>query len=256
MDLEAVLEAAARDPAERPAFYRALLAATVYVIGHVEGTVVDGIVPAGGQLALQSWERPDGSTILPFFTSVKALQRAIEGPSEWVALNARSLFETTRGSSLVLNPRSDYGKEFTPAEIEALLTAGVNTLPERRVVEKPAQVLLGQPALYPTALTQALARLFAKQPGLRAAYLALMQQPPEPQPALVIGLECEGDMGPIVREAGVVAQDMQAGPVDFVQVMRGEEGLSRYLLEETKPFYERGSEPPPGGLHGPGAARN
>lgn len=50
------------------------------VIGYVEGAAGDGstILPAGERVSIESWQGPDGSSVIPFFSSRAALQRAID----------------------------------------------------------------------------------------------------------------------------------------------------------------------------------
>jgi hypothetical protein len=242
--LEHALRLAAGEPAHRPAFYRALLDATVYVLGHTpQAPEGERMAQAGEQLAIQHWAGRDGAAVIPFFSSLAALQRAIEPEEHYVALPARALFEMTKGATLFLNPRSDYGKEFFPQEIEALLTTGLNQQASPRVTTAPTQVLLGQPAAYPTTMVESLRRLLSTHESVRAAYLALMHDPAhDEKPHLVVGIEAEGDVERVIREAGVVAGDAapHGEPVDLVRVTRGEEGLSAYFLNEVEPFYQRG----------------
>src|SRR5207247_2482188 len=136
---------------------------TVFIVT-APGQPVEGRVhfEAGSRVAIQNCTRPDGSTVIPFFSSVEALRRAIEREESYLAMPARDLFELTRGATLFLNLRSEYGKEFLPQEIEALLSTGVNSLPTKRVVEKPTQVLLGQPREYPTAMVSSLTTLLSR----------------------------------------------------------------------------------------------
>lgn len=241
--LDKALRRAADEPAERPEFYHILLESTVFVIGS-SNQISEGIstLEAGSNVQIQNWQKQDGSPVIPFFSSLQALERAIEGEESYMALPARPFFEMTRGATLVLNPRSDYGKEFFPDEIEALLSEGVNKLPASRVVQKETKVLLGQPKDYPAAMVSSLTTLLSKHSDVKAAYLALMHDPSvDEKPHLVIGIEAENHFENVIREAGAVAGDMApAGePVDLVRVIHGEHGLSRYFLEEVKPFYER-----------------
>jgi hypothetical protein len=241
--LAELLRLAADEPANRPEFYRALLESMVFVIGHASGQGAGKtLLEAGATLSLQHWQRSDGGKVIPFFTSELALQRAIDREVGFLALPARALFEMTCGTALVLNPRSDYGKEFLPSEIDSLLKTGLPTEPDRRVVKTATKVLLGQPKDYPAALVASLTRLLAKHANVKAAYLGLMHDPTvDSKPHLVIGIEADGDPGRAIEEAGAVAGELarRGEPVDFVAVERGQEGLSRYLLEDTKPFYER-----------------
>lgn len=241
--LEMALRLASNEPAQRPEFYKLLLESSVFIIGHSDVTT-SGVhtLEAGENISIQNWTRNDGSPVIPFFTSLMALQRAIEHEVTYMALPVRSLFEITKGSSLVLNPKSRYGKEFFPNEIEALLSEGVNRRPEQRITQKTTKVLLGQPANYPSKMVDSLTTLLSKHSNVRAAYLALMHDPSQDEkPHLVIGIEADGEVEQVIREAGVVAGDSapDGEPVDLIRVERGGNGLGEYFVREVKPFYAR-----------------
>ena len=242
--LEELLRLAADEPAHRPAFCEALLEAEVFLLGasgqsNDEGQVM---LQAGSQVHLQHWEKADGSAVIPFFTSLEVLQQSIDEEQTFLALPVRVLFEMTLGATLVLNPKSDYGKEFVPAEVEQLLNYGVSRMPEQRVVEEETQVLLGQPAEYPSKLVDSLTQLFARNSNVQRAYLALMHDPSVDEKAhLIIGVEADGDADKVINAAGNVAGDLaiEGEPVDLCRVTPGEEGLSQYFINETTPFYEK-----------------
>ena len=62
-ELETLLEKAATEPGHRPAFFRTLLEATVWVPGAAargEQVVEDSV------LDLQHWEKDDGTSVIPF----------------------------------------------------------------------------------------------------------------------------------------------------------------------------------------------
>lgn len=240
--LEIALARAAAEPADRPEFYRVLLASEVFVLGHTQSKVEGRVtVPSGDKLSIVNWQKADGTPVIPFFASLDALRRAIKEEQSYVALPARSLFEMTKGATLVLNPSSSHVKEFFPNEIQALLTTGMNQAPQTRVVQKATQVLLGQPSEYPTEMVSALTILLSRHPGVKVAYLCLMHDVSvQEKPSLVVGFEGEG-LERAMQEAGSVAADTapKGQPVDFVKVIRGEKGLSSYFMESVKPFYER-----------------
>lgn len=241
--LERALQSAADDPASRPDFYRLLLDSVVFVIGGAaEGRSGNRTLSAGEKINIQNWERSDGTPVIPFFTSLSALQQAVEEPAGYLGLPARSLFEATKGSTLVLNPKLEYGREFHPREIEALLAEGVPGLGEQRVSRKETKVLLGQPQVYPSRMVDALTMFLAKRSQVKAAYLLLMHDPSKDEkPHLVVGLDAEGDVEFLFREIGTVAADTSPNgdPVDFCRVAPGDRGLSEYFLESVEPFYQR-----------------
>ena len=107
-NLEQALRLAADEAAHRHDFYKMLLESTVYVIGQSDGPSPSvRTTEAGEKVSIQNWVRPDGSPAVSFFSSLVALRRSIDYDCGFMALPARSLFEITKGSTLVLNPRSD-----------------------------------------------------------------------------------------------------------------------------------------------------
>jgi hypothetical protein len=243
--LERALRIAADEPATRPAFYRLLIESEVFVIGGTPSADPPGgrrTLDVGEKINIQNWQRSDGPPVIPFFTSVVALQRAITEPAGYLGLPARSLFELTRGATLVLNPKLPCGKEFFPNEIEALLTTGVNYAPEQRVTQKETKFLLGQPRESPSRMIGALSAFFAKRSQVKAAFLVLMHDTSkDSKPHLVVGVQVDGMSEQLFREAGAVAADTapKGEPVDLCRVEAGDKGLSEYFLLNVNPFYKR-----------------
>ena len=240
--LEKLLRLATDEPAHRPDFFKALLNSTIYVVGTAgtgEGQVH---LEANSNISIAQWQKPDGSVVIPFFSSLQALQRCIDSENSYLEIAARSFFEVTLGTPLFLNPKSPYGKAFSPQEVRLLLSGEIGQKPVPHTVETDTQVLLGQPSQYPSKMVNSLTQLFAKHRNVKRAFLALMHEPSSGQdPHLVIGIEADGDIERVMREAGTVAGDaVSAGePVDLCHVLEGEPGLSDYFLKQTAPFYER-----------------
>jgi SseB protein C-terminal domain/SseB protein N-terminal domain len=242
--LAVLLRRAADEPAARPAFYEALLAATIFVIGSTGDDAASGeqVLTAGSKIQLQNWSKPDGSFVIPLFTSLDALRKAVDNEVGYLALPARGLFEITAGAVLVLDPGADYGKEFHPDEIQQLLATGLAQVAQSRVVQQDTQVLLGQPSQRPEAMLTSLGRLFATRPSVVRAYLALMHDPTvDEAPHLLVGIDIEGDHERVFQEAGNVVADQAArtGPIDFIRVRAGDDGVARYFIDDCRPFYER-----------------
>lgn len=234
--LEIALARAAAEPAARPAFYRLLLESEIFAIGHTRG---DG---GKAKLALMQWQKEDGAPYLPFFTSMAALRRESDNEVAAVSMPARDFFELTRGATVVLNPSSNCGKEFTPGEIGALLDTGMTQRVSAFAIPQSTQVLLGQPAQPPTRMLASLSALLATQPRVRAAYLCQMHDPARmPEPGLVVGFEGEGDLERVMQDAGTVVADTvpPGSSVDFVVIARGDSGLGDYFLSSVAPFYRR-----------------
>jgi hypothetical protein len=167
--LEHSLLQAATDPSCRPQFYRDLLESDIYAITTADNSldIQNGVLQQESTIGLQPWLR-DGEPWLPVFTALIRLQQNLQSQSHYVCLNARSFFEITRGANVVLNPNEDYGKEFLAAEIEGLLDGSLFHANRGYRVEKETQVIMGQPAEYPTALVNALSRLFRTKPKVKS----------------------------------------------------------------------------------------
>lgn len=242
--LEEILRMAADEPAHRPNFCEVLLNSQVFLLGATAEPGVDGEVnlEAGSKIRIQHWEKADGSPVIPFFSSLEVLKKSIDSEESYLVLPVRSLFEMTQGATLFLNPKSDYGKEFVSEEVAHLLSIGISQAPSQRVVEKETKVLLGQPSNYPSKMVDSLTQLLAKHSDVKKAYLALMHDTSvDEKPHLIVGIEADGDVDKIMREAGNVAGDTapEGEPVDLYRVNESECGVSDYFINQTKPFYEK-----------------
>ena len=237
-ELETLLEQAATEPAHRPAFFRTLLESTVWV----PGTAAEGEqVVEDSALDLLHWEKDDGTSVIPFFTSLEALQEAVEDEQAFVVMPVRTLFEMTLGQTLFLNARLPTGKEFTPREISHLIGEEGNPLSTQEVLEGGETLLLSEVAEPPAQMIDSLTTLFKTLKPVRRAFLCSIKEQTDEQPVLLIGIEADGDIDDIIQAAGSVATDTLPGdePIDICQVKNGEKGISHFITEHITPFYER-----------------
>lgn len=126
--------------------------------------------------------------------------------------------------------------------MQHLLSEGIGRKATQRTLQKETKVLLGQPEKYPSVMVDSLTQLLAKHHNVKRAFLALMHDASvDEKPHLVIGIEADGDIELVLREAGNIAGDTapDGEPVDLCRVSEGEAGLSNYFLNQTEPFYER-----------------
>ena len=236
--LEAVLKLAATEPAHRPEFFSLLMEASVWVPGE---TAEEGDIAATGQVDLRHWEKDDGTTIVPFFSSVSAMEQAVSEEQPFLVMPVRTLFEMTLGETLFLNPKLPVGKEFSPREIGNLLGEGGNALSQKTVLEGGASLLLSEIAEPPAQVIDSLTKLFAKHKPVRRAYVAHLKESAEQQPNLLIGIEADSDIEAIIHAAGSVAADtlLEDEPVDICEVIENEKGISHFFTAHITPFYER-----------------
>lgn len=246
--LEKSLEQAVNDPAQRTLFYRNLLEASVYILAD-SGLADKGgdlIIAPNHELDIQHWEMQDGLSTIPFFSSLEKLQQAAgDDEQPFMTLPARDLFAMTRGAQLFLNPKCEYGKAFYPQEIDMLLETGGLQAPQEQVTLEGGTLSLGQPQEYPSAVVDALTKLFSERKIVRRAFLAqIHDKSVDEAPNLLIGLELEAgenNAESLIQETGSIASAAltEDEPVDICLIGEASDGISHYLTTHTQPFYQR-----------------
>jgi hypothetical protein len=238
--LEEALLRAGKNAMTRREFKRLLLDSDLVVVGRVEGREFSqegGALRPGEKLKLGLVER-GGQRCIPCFTSNARLKAGIEQHTAYVTLKGRALFEMTRGVTVILNMGSELGWEFTPDAIDDLLDRKT-IAPRRIVIDKPTEALVGQPAVYPQALVDALKRAFEAKPDVLAAYLvqiAFAGTPPHP----LIGVETIGDWNAVSAEIARVAAEVAPGAmIDAMQVDHNKSDGVMHSLLQTEPFFFR-----------------
>ncbi len=236
--LEEALVRAVKSPATAPDFYRLLLESDLLVLGTVEGQ--DGSekfsLEPGGQLQLVTGENK-GEKFLPIFSSLARMQEYVKEESKYLSVNGRALLDLTRGSPVILNPASEYGRELTPGEVEQLLNPMAPSAPV---------ALTTSDAFYPMALINALASVFEKHPQVQTAWMiriGIGDADSQVQP--LVGVETSGDMAALVADIEhAAAQDAPGIVFDVQRVDRTRPtGMAGALLQ-AQPFYRRGGAVP------------
>ncbi|MCP4616802.1 MAG: SseB family protein [Bradyrhizobium sp.] len=122
--LEALMQAAGKDPGIVPRFYEALLASELYVL------TPEAPMKPGRRRSLRFQEKVNvarvefqGMTWLPAFTSKKRISDYVKEPETCLGAVARDLFEMLPNSNFWLNPLSECQKPLLATEI-ALLMSG------------------------------------------------------------------------------------------------------------------------------------
>ncbi|MGY4516317.1 SseB family protein [Lysobacter sp. HA18] len=118
-DFPRLLLLAQKDPQLEPEMLRAMLGARLYA--HAPRS------DDSGRFRLMTFTRPDGLTVIPFFSDrTKALAASGTG-ARVVELRGRSLLAATRGATLMLDP-NDTTMTLYPEEVAALLDGGNATI--------------------------------------------------------------------------------------------------------------------------------
>jgi hypothetical protein len=244
-DLERTLVAASQDAAEAPAFYRALLDATLWFVQEPAAAGGRADAPDDGFATVRIRSVVvQGEEHLPVYSAASRVPPAARADGSCKGLPARDFFQAAAGMPVYLQTSGGPGKQLLVPEIAALLDGSIFAprSMQPHVVTEERQVLLAQPAVYPTHLTDALGALFAKRRDVRAAYLAHYHDAARSEkPLTLIGLDAAGDWDALMGEiAQVLDRVTRPGElVDFVKIERGAaSGVTGYLVG-TKPFYRR-----------------
>lgn len=235
--LEELLKLAATEPAHRPEFFQLLLSSDAWIPGESTAEVLDASTPVD----LQHWEKEDGGSVIPFFSSEQAMAEAAGDEQSYVRMPVRTLFEMTLGETLFLNPKLPTGKEFSATEIAHLLGEAGSALSEQSVLEGGQSLLLSEVVEPPAQMIDSLTQLFSKYKQVRRAFVASIRENADEQPNLLIGIEAESDIEAIIQAAGSVATDTlpDDAPIDICQVVTDEPGISHFFTAHITPFYER-----------------
>ncbi|GLH76069.1 hypothetical protein SSBR45G_09770 [Bradyrhizobium sp. SSBR45G] len=124
--LEALMQAAGRDPAIIPRFYRALLEAEIYVL------TPEAPIEPGERRSLARQERVNVATVefqgltwLPAFTSRKRISDYVKEPEACLGAPARNLFAMLPNANFWFNPLSECQKPMPASEIALLMNGAI-----------------------------------------------------------------------------------------------------------------------------------
>lgn len=246
-DFERRLRAAAANPAARPAFDDALLRETVYLVLFPDEDAkkrLEALPPGESQLAegahltlrTITWE---GCETIPIFSAPSRVWAFTRETHMVAPSDVASLFREHPGKGFFLNPGSDFGKHFTPKEVEARLegrTAGQE--PGR--LEAGTRVLIGAPSADTSALRQALLPHLERMPTVESAWLPMVafgENPPELLLEVLVSDESAFDPRPLGALLGSLASP--TATIALMVSSRPDEILSRRTLA---PFYVKKSK--------------
>lgn len=236
--IDALLRAAVNEPGCRPAFYRALLDAEVYVLVDEGCARGKKVVPAGSLIQIVQW-CVDGDYVTPFFSSVEAVREGAPYNLRCVIMPVRDLFESQPGARLHLNPNCQFTCRFEPHEVASLLASGSVNIPESRVTEESRAVVWERESNPPQAMLASLRVLYQGLPPVQAAYLVRMHDVKAGQSSLVIGLRICGDQEAVLNGTASVVADTSSAPVDLLVFPKHEEDLEHGISTVVEPFYQR-----------------
>ncbi len=235
--LEEALVRAVESPATAPDFYRLLLESDLAGAGHGGGTgrCHLPIQPGAG------WSAPTGDRrtrlverFLPVFSSLARMQDYVKEESRYLSVNGRALLDLTRGAPVALNPGSDYGREFTPQQIEQLLDPGSR----RQIAVEPGRISGGAGECADRGVRKGCRRA----DRLAGQHCRRRRRNPIP----LVGIETTGDMAALVAEIERVAQETFPAWCSICNVSTAPSLLKAHGQRtlEGPALYERAPSPP------------
>jgi hypothetical protein len=195
-DIERLLMRASTQPSERAGFARAIMDAQVFVVLVPDRPIVAGpdgstTIAEGTKLSLPSAVRGE-ERLIPFFTAPSRAR--VWYPGEHIAApeKTRDLFGRYPDKPFVLNPGSDYGKDYTPPEVQRMLAGQFDDGPQTIITQAPEKMLLAHPKEIPTDLIEALGREFETVQSVRGAWLMLAMRAGISEQSWMLGVDHEG----------------------------------------------------------------
>ncbi len=240
VQLERLLHLATEQAGYRPAFYRELLNSPVLVPVPPDPVVSN----AAGEKVLRflQWQREDGALVIPFFSSKARLRDSPPCETPLLQLEARQLFELSRGAELHLNPHSEFGRSFSPDQVESILNFGAPGVAAEMIDVKDGSLGIRPTSEKPADLVDALIVYFSQQKHVQRAYFAeLVDQNSGLPTSWLIGIEMLGDKDPAITGIATIVQDLHRGdrPVDILKLGDGKYSASAYGLDAGDCFYDR-----------------
>ncbi len=205
-DLERSFIRAANEPGHRPNFLRELMDARIFIAVELSGALPavgadkEMVLPQDMTARLRSWSQ-NGRSFLPFFTAPSRAHEIMKKDHAVAPEKTHELFQRYPDAQFVLNPGSEYSKEFLREEVARLLAGDFGDAVERFGIEGGTRMLLGQPAQYPSDLVAALSALFEHEPAITAAHLVQAAYGEGP-PHLVIGLAAAENFDLLMQRLG------------------------------------------------------
>jgi hypothetical protein len=237
---EMLLQKAADKPAYRMEFLKRILTENLLILTN-ENTLAEGLYKLQKDTIVHVLTLSDGR--VPIFTSKERIfdKGIFKKDSNFLEAKGKDIFEFLKGATLILNPYSDYSKEFLPDEVERLLK-GTFFESKQIVVKKNTEVAIGQPAKYPTEVVKALTKIFSNKANVIAAYVGWIYDPKSGDPPhYIFGINADSDFKGTVNEVGYLVEQILGTNeiVDFIQIDDNNSFLSNYFTKSTTPFYEK-----------------
>ena len=227
MNLDKMLEEAAKVPAKRHDFEVELATSNIYVIGK-----------KGPQYSFFSMKhKENGTTVVPFFTSIAKLEyfgnKMAKGDVPCIEMPCLEFFEMIKEDNAFLNPDSEISQIFTSAEIKRFLESGLRS--KNADFKEGVPFMVGQPRNYPADLVDALKKAFKNMNRVNKAYLFEVAYGTV-KPHIMLVIDFDGNKDIVFDDIANIAKDYIAAD-DLLDAIPATDNLAKSVIKNAEPFY-------------------
>jgi len=239
-ELEELLEMSCAEPAYGPRFYRCLLRSEIHAL-----CLASDIRRSGGKVRFVMWTGADGVQVIPCFSSIKLVSRALNPTIAAYKIAGRQLLEATRGATIVLNPNEPSSCRLAPYEIAALLETGAVSRPEIETLKEDKSFMFDVAENPPVGLMHSLIVLYSQHPLVQRAHLVCFWPDSEPEKrAYLICIRLDDGAGKgkaekVVRESAAVMVDVPPEMSADILTFTSDDETLQLVGQLAAPFYER-----------------
>lgn len=243
VSLEELMRIMATEPARAEEFWTRFLTSPVFVINGNKDAEIQGEheMKEGDAFQILNLVTPDGTPFVPVFTSVMALQNAIREEVNYLAIPGYEVLMMTRGEHIGVNPGYEFGLLLTGEEIGRILDyfAANEIEPDENT-----QVLLGAPSEQPTAMKEAVAKVFKDDKRVQSAHFAMMTMPAlNDAQSFIVGVVFKSgkEYTGVFDKAGAAAKEhIPSGyNLDFLVIdEKNPEGVADFLLKSGEQIFK------------------
>lgn len=237
-NLSQALELATNDPAERTNFYNTLINSQVFIILAEDSDETQAADK--NSLAIIQLMNQENQLLFPFFSSLERFSEFVGTEARYAQIDFLNFLQAIQCGPAVLNPGSEYCKEFTKPELEALLDGRLLQHANEHTIHAGDSVYIGQPEQQPLELISLLTDCFSKYHHISEAYLAqIAYENDSVGPHPLVALRANAAIAEALAEAehSIKSNLGQDVVVDFIELSASDE-LSAYF-QDIQPFYKR-----------------
>lgn len=209
-------------------FIDVLLDSDIYVIGSEN--------VRSGELSLYSVNVKNEKMVVPVFTNLDELKSYNEEKLDYLKMNCRKLFKTIKHSYVYLNPKSEYGKSYSPEQLKAFMDY-YDMKVHDTVLEQGTELIVRKSEKCSAKMLEQLTAFFSKHDNIAKAYVFDMVNPKKDDKAhLLLILDFKQEDTTVYQDILTIVQKFIAKD-DYMNIMSTEQKAAQKFIANQQPFY-------------------